>query len=244
MQFWAPEFFKTPVRTGTEIGSAAGDMWAFGLLLLEMLTSRSWIVGGSSVEIEKSVLGFDIGRICEKEGIVGDLQILLSLLLSKNPSKRISSTELVRMNHLQSLLGHETPLSRFFAEQYEMTYQQLDSTHKELYKTKQRLATSRQELETSKQRLETMYQQLQHVQQTSNKEHEELLKEQNEHKKTQRLLRQQEQTHLAIKTQMQSLERELLTVKEENRRLKEVDSNAHQAHGPYIDFILDTSDSW
>ncbi|KAK2959795.1 putative serine/threonine protein kinase [Blattamonas nauphoetae] len=117
MQFWAPEFFKTPVRTGTEIGSAAGDMWAFGLLLLEMLTSRSWIVGGSSVEIEKSVLGFDIGRICEKEGIVGDLQILLSLLLSKNPSQRISSADLIRTNRLQSVLGPETPLSRFLTEE-------------------------------------------------------------------------------------------------------------------------------
>ncbi|KAK2951123.1 putative Membrane-associated tyrosine- and threonine-specific cdc2-inhibitory kinase [Blattamonas nauphoetae] len=104
MQFWAPEFFKLAGKTGktgSSIGSFAGDMWAFGQLLLEMLTSRSWIVGESSVEIEKSVLGFDIGEICSKEGIVGEVQILLSLLLSKTPSQRVSSIELVRTNRLQ-----------------------------------------------------------------------------------------------------------------------------------------------
>ncbi|KAK2952257.1 putative Protein kinase domain containing protein [Blattamonas nauphoetae] len=136
MQFWAPEFFKLAGKTGSQIGSFAGDMWAFGQLLLEMLTSRSWIVGESSVEIEKSVLGFEIGQICSKEGIVGEVQILLSLLLSKNPSQRISSAELVRTNRLQSVLGPETPLSRFFAEE-------LESAHLEILKLKKSAGVQR-----------------------------------------------------------------------------------------------------
>ncbi|KAK2960899.1 putative E3 ubiquitin-protein ligase SMURF1 [Blattamonas nauphoetae] len=123
MQYWAPEFFEQAIQPNAQIGSPAGDMWAFGQLLLEMLTSRSWIVGGSSVEIEKSVLGFDIAHVCASEGIVGEVQILLSLLLSKNPSQRISSADLVRSNRLQSLLGPETPLSRFIAEQYQASRQ-------------------------------------------------------------------------------------------------------------------------
>ncbi|KAK2944797.1 putative Mitogen-activated protein kinase kinase kinase 5 [Blattamonas nauphoetae] len=128
MQFWAPEFFKLTGKTDSQIGSAAGDMWAFGQLLLEMLTSRSWIVGGSSVEIEKSVLGFDINQICQKEEFLGETQILLSLLLSKNPSERISSAELVRTNRLQKVLGPETPLSRFFAEELDTTRIELETT--------------------------------------------------------------------------------------------------------------------
>ncbi|KAK2956003.1 putative Membrane-associated tyrosine- and threonine-specific cdc2-inhibitory kinase [Blattamonas nauphoetae] len=100
IQFWAPEFFKKAARADTQIGSTAGDMWAFGLLLLEILTSRSWIVGNSAAEIEKS---------------------------QSNPSQRISSAELLRTNRLQSVLGPETPLSRFFAEQLESTRQQLEN---------------------------------------------------------------------------------------------------------------------
>ncbi|KAK2957324.1 putative Mitogen-activated protein kinase kinase kinase 5 [Blattamonas nauphoetae] len=132
MQFWAPEFFKLAGKTESQIGSFAGDMWAFGQLLLEMLTSRSWIVGGSSVEIEKSVLGFDIDEICSTEGIVGEVQILLSLLLSKNPSQRISSAELVRTNRLQSVLGPETPLSRFLSQELDETRTQLLTRENEL----------------------------------------------------------------------------------------------------------------
>ncbi|KAK2960233.1 putative Protein kinase domain containing protein [Blattamonas nauphoetae] len=163
MQFWAPEFFKKTGQTDTQIGSPAGDIWAFGQLLLELLTSRSWIVGESSVEIEKSVLRFDIARVCESEGIVGDLQILLSLLLSKNPSQRIPSAELVRSNRLQSVLGPETPLSRFFNEQLDTTINDLESSQKQLQSTSQMLKSTRQ--------------QLQKEQQERTKEHEALIKE-------------------------------------------------------------------
>ncbi|KAK2944554.1 putative CBL-interacting serine/threonine-protein kinase 9 [Blattamonas nauphoetae] len=131
MQFWAPEFFKQTGKTGSQIGSAAGDMWAFGQLLLEMLTSRWWIVGENAVEIQQSVLGFDVGEICVSAGIVGDLQILPSLLLSQNPSERISSAELVRTNRLQSVLGPETPLSRFVTQELKTTRQQLQNEQRE-----------------------------------------------------------------------------------------------------------------
>ncbi|KAK2957315.1 putative serine/threonine protein kinase [Blattamonas nauphoetae] len=143
MQFWAPEFFKLAGKTASQIGSFAGDMWAFGQLLLEMLTSRSWIVGGSSVEIEKSVLGFDIGEICSKEGIVGEVQILLSLLLSKSPSQRISSAKLVRTNRLQSVLGPETPLSRFLTQELESLENTLSAAQEEIRRLKDAVVTQR-----------------------------------------------------------------------------------------------------
>ncbi|KAK2949760.1 putative Cyclin-dependent kinase 2 [Blattamonas nauphoetae] len=134
MQFWAPELFSRTVGRDREIGSSAGDMWAFGQLLLEMLTSRWWIVGENAVEIQQSVLGFEIGSICASVGIVGEVQILLSLLLSKNPSHRISSAELVRTNRLQSVLGPETPLSRFVTQELASTRNAL-----EVYKRKHEL---------------------------------------------------------------------------------------------------------
>ncbi|KAK2951399.1 putative Membrane-associated tyrosine- and threonine-specific cdc2-inhibitory kinase [Blattamonas nauphoetae] len=132
MQFWAPELFKKADGAESSVGSRAGDMWAFGQLLLEMLTGRSWIVGESAVDIQQSVLEFDIGKICEREGIVGEVQVLLSLLLSETPSKRMSSVELVRSNRLQSILGPETPLSRFFAAQLEAANNELKSTRQQL----------------------------------------------------------------------------------------------------------------
>ncbi|KAK2942284.1 putative Mitogen-activated protein kinase kinase kinase 1 [Blattamonas nauphoetae] len=132
MQFWAPELFSRTVGRDREIGSSAGDMWAFGQLLLEMLTSRWWIVGENAVEIQQSVLGFEIGSICVSVGIVGEVQTLLSLLLSKNPSHRISSAELVRTNRLQSVLGPETPLSRFVTQELESTRKQFEATRDEL----------------------------------------------------------------------------------------------------------------
>ncbi|KAK2950079.1 putative Protein kinase domain containing protein [Blattamonas nauphoetae] len=136
MQFWAPEFFQ---KTDSQSGSAAGDMWAFGLLLLEMLTSRSWIVGENSVEIQQS-----------------------------NPSQRISSAELIRTNRLQSVLGPETPLSRFYAQEHEETRQRLQIVHREKtkehetlikekdehQKTQQLLRLHQKELFTAKARLE------------------------------------------------------------------------------------------
>ncbi|KAK2949947.1 putative Protein kinase domain containing protein [Blattamonas nauphoetae] len=158
MQFWAPEFFKLAGKTGktgSSIGSFAGDMWAFGQLLLEMLTSRSWIVGGSSVEIEKSVLGFEIGSICSSEGIVGEVQILLSLLLSKNPSQRISSSELVRTNRLQSVLGPETPLSRFVTQELETAQNQLQKQNRARSTVKSKIQTLEKELKSTRQQLQT-----------------------------------------------------------------------------------------
>ncbi|KAK2956506.1 putative Mitogen-activated protein kinase kinase kinase 1 [Blattamonas nauphoetae] len=140
MQFWAPELFSRTVGRDREIGSSAGDMWAFGQLLLEMLTSRWWIVGENAVEIQQSVLGFEIGSICASVGIVGEVQILLSLLLNKNPSHRISSAELVRTNRLQSVLGPETPLSRFVTQELETTRNELEDhkrTHELLLQQEQ-----------------------------------------------------------------------------------------------------------
>ncbi|KAK2945828.1 putative Mitogen-activated protein kinase kinase kinase 5 [Blattamonas nauphoetae] len=145
MQFWAPEFFKLAGKTGNQIGSFAGDMWAFGQLLLEMMTSRWWIVGESSVEIQQSVLGFEIGSICDSVGIVGEVQILLSLLLSKNPSHRISSAELVRTNRLRSVLGPETPLSRFVTQELESTRNdmELKTKNETIVRLERELAESR-----------------------------------------------------------------------------------------------------
>ncbi|KAK2951396.1 putative Cytokinesis protein sepH [Blattamonas nauphoetae] len=155
MQYWAPEFFKLTMQSDIQIGSSAGDMWAFGLLLLELLTSRSWIVGESSVEIERSVLGFDIDRICEREGIVGEEQTLFSLLLCKNPSQRISSAELIRSNRLQSILGPETPLSRFYAENLTTTRQQLQEAMQATAKEPEALLRE-QTLQTSKLQIQSL----------------------------------------------------------------------------------------
>ncbi|KAK2949963.1 putative Protein kinase domain containing protein [Blattamonas nauphoetae] len=232
MQFWAPEFFKLAGKTGktgSSIGSFAGDMWAFGQLLLEMLTSRSWIVGGSSVEIEKSVLGFDIGSICSSEGIVGEVQILLSLLLNKNPSQRISSAELVRTNLLLSVLGPETPLSRFFAEELEEMTEEVSPLAQEFetllqdYRHLQAMWTKFET--TDKVQIDALEKELHCERRERAKEHEALMQEHNEHKKTQQLLHKQEQARQADKNQMQALEYELSAAQEEIRRLKEATQN-------------------
>ncbi|KAK2949770.1 putative CAMK family protein kinase [Blattamonas nauphoetae] len=155
MQFWAPELFSRTVGRESEIGSSAGDMWAFGQLLLEMLTSRWWIVGENAVEIQQSVLGFEIGSICVSVGIVGEVQILLSLLLSKNPSHRISSAELVRTNRLQSVLGPETPQSRFVTQELETTRNELEITGNNLDEHKTTHERLRQQGQRTIQQLES-----------------------------------------------------------------------------------------
>ncbi|KAK2946040.1 putative Protein kinase domain containing protein [Blattamonas nauphoetae] len=232
MQFWAPEFFKLAGKTGktgSSIGSFAGDMWAFGQLLLEMLTSRSWIVGENVIEIQQSVLGFEIGQVCGSVGIVGDLQILLSLLLSKNPSQRISSTELVRTNRLQSVLGSETPLSRFVTQELDTTRQQFQNAFqatKQQYDARineQKAMISEQVslLEATRQQLKKEQRERAKEQQEHAKEHEALIREQNERKKTQQLLHKQKQAHQADKHKIQTLENKLSAALEENRRLKD-----------------------
>ncbi|KAK2950571.1 putative Protein kinase domain containing protein [Blattamonas nauphoetae] len=106
MQFWGPEMFAVGVGVGVGVGvSQAGDMWAFGLIVLELLTGESWISGTNGMEIGESVRGFDV---------------------VSNPQSRLSSGELIRSGGLGSILGSETPLSQFLREELDTTQSHLD----------------------------------------------------------------------------------------------------------------------
>ncbi|KAK2950598.1 putative Serine/threonine-protein kinase PAK 1 [Blattamonas nauphoetae] len=110
MQFWGPEMFAVGVEKGVGVGvgvSQAGDMWAFGLIVLELLTGESWISGTNGMEIGESVRGFDV---------------------VSNPQSRLSSGELIRSGGLCSILGSETPLSQFLREELDSTRSELDTT--------------------------------------------------------------------------------------------------------------------
>ncbi|KAK2947941.1 putative serine/threonine protein kinase [Blattamonas nauphoetae] len=115
MQFWGPEMFV--VGGNGVLGSQAGDMWAFGLIVLELLTGESWICGTNAVEIASSVGGFDVVSVCRQASMSSSVESLLCFLLSKNPQERLSSAELIRSGRLRSILGEETPLSQFLREE-------------------------------------------------------------------------------------------------------------------------------
>ncbi|KAK2955661.1 putative CAMK family protein kinase [Blattamonas nauphoetae] len=142
MQFWAPEMFA--VGGNAVHGSQAGDMWAFGLIVLELLTGQSWISGTNAVEIAESVKAFDVQAVCQKVKIPKSVEALLCFLLSKNPQERLSSAELIRSGRLSSILGEETPLSQFIREELDYskrTVDQLQAQLKERDNTIARLET-------------------------------------------------------------------------------------------------------
>ncbi|KAK2946026.1 hypothetical protein BLNAU_19037 [Blattamonas nauphoetae] len=160
-------------------------------------------------------------ELCENSKLGGKMDVV-------NPSQRISSAELVRTNRLQSVLGPETPLSRFVTQELDTTRQQFQNAFQA---TKQKYEARINEqnaqigeqvslLEATRQQLKKEQRERAKEQQEHAKEHEALIREQTEHKKTQQLLHKQEQAHQADKTKIQTLERKLSAAQEENRRLK------------------------
>ncbi|KAK2947946.1 putative Aurora kinase [Blattamonas nauphoetae] len=130
MQFWGPEMFV--VGGNGVLGSQAGDMWAFGLIVLELLTGESWICGTNAVEIASSVGGFDVVCVCRQASMSSSVESLLCFLLSKNPQERLSSAELIRSGRLRSILGEETPLSQFIREELDCTKRTVDQLQTQL----------------------------------------------------------------------------------------------------------------
>ncbi|KAK2943822.1 hypothetical protein BLNAU_21260 [Blattamonas nauphoetae] len=116
MQFWGPEMFV--VGGNGVLGSQAGDMWAFGLIVLELLTGESWICGTNAVEIASSVGGFDV-----------------------NPQERLSSAELIRSGRLRSILGEETPLSQFIQEEMDRSKRTVQQLQTQLSDCKHKVET-------------------------------------------------------------------------------------------------------
>ncbi|KAK2940558.1 hypothetical protein BLNAU_24538 [Blattamonas nauphoetae] len=114
------------LKTNGGSGSQAGDMWAFGLIVLELLTGQEWISGTNAVEIAESVKAFDVQAVCQKAKIPKSVEPLLCLLLSKNPQERLSSVELIRSGRLMKILGEETPLSQFIREELDATKKTVD----------------------------------------------------------------------------------------------------------------------
>ncbi|KAK2945665.1 putative Cyclin-dependent kinase 2 [Blattamonas nauphoetae] len=119
MQFWGPEMFVVGGNAVHE--SLAGDMWAFGLIVLQLLTGQEWISGGNAVEIAESVKRFDFVYVCRQAEMSSSVEALLCFLLSKKPQERLSSAELIRSGRLRSILGEETPLSQFISEELDNT---------------------------------------------------------------------------------------------------------------------------
>ncbi|KAK2951374.1 putative Cyclin-dependent kinase 2 [Blattamonas nauphoetae] len=89
-QYWAPEFFT---RSTTQ-PSLKGDMWSFGMILLEMVTRPGWITGSGEPGFAQSVCGFDVSTATRY--LSEPLQRLLASLLNPNPKERCSSSELIQ----------------------------------------------------------------------------------------------------------------------------------------------------
>ncbi|KAK2948580.1 putative Protein kinase domain containing protein [Blattamonas nauphoetae] len=150
MQFWGPEMFVVGGNGGS--GSQAGDMWAFGLIVFELLTGQEWISGTNAVEIAESVKAFDVQAVCQKAKIPNHAQdVVISFIDGQksttrhttfvapdifpnhqahythaNPQERLPSAELIRSGRLMKILGEETPLSQFIREELETTKHTLD----------------------------------------------------------------------------------------------------------------------
>ncbi|KAK2946910.1 putative serine/threonine protein kinase [Blattamonas nauphoetae] len=136
MQFWAPEMFISEKKAVG--GSQAGDMWAFGLIVLHLLTGQEWISGTNAVEIAERVKRFDVQAVCQKAKIPKSVEPLLCFLLSKNPLERLSSAELIRSGRLRSILGGETPLSQFIREELYTTKQTVGQLQAQLSESERR----------------------------------------------------------------------------------------------------------
>ncbi|KAK2943231.1 putative Cyclin-dependent kinase 2 [Blattamonas nauphoetae] len=117
MKFWAPEQFSFAAPKPSQ----AADMWAFGMVLLQLLTNREWVGGDNSLEILTSVMNFKIEAVVEKSGLSRPISTLLNLLLAKNPQERVSSGELLRTGRLFHILGEETPLSQYLRMELDRT---------------------------------------------------------------------------------------------------------------------------
>ncbi|KAK2948807.1 putative Membrane-associated tyrosine- and threonine-specific cdc2-inhibitory kinase [Blattamonas nauphoetae] len=109
IQYWPPEMFLSSGGVQT----MKGDVWAFGLMLLQLMTGKSWIEGTNALEIAKSIENFSIDEATQ--GMESDVATLFRLLLDKTPENRISSAELSKSTRLMAILGPPTPLSQYYA---------------------------------------------------------------------------------------------------------------------------------
>ncbi|KAK2939949.1 hypothetical protein BLNAU_25134 [Blattamonas nauphoetae] len=69
---------------------ARGNMWAFGLIVLQLLTGQEWISGTNAIEIGKSVKAFYMKTVCQKAKIPKSVESLLkstgtTLIFRANP---------------------------------------------------------------------------------------------------------------------------------------------------------------
>ncbi|KAK2947385.1 putative Polyadenylate-binding protein [Blattamonas nauphoetae] len=143
MEFWGPEFFVLGKNGPSP--SQAGDMWAFGLLLLQLLTGSRWISGTNAVEISESVKQFDVHT---------------------NHLERLSSAELIRTGRLRSILGEETTLSQYISEELGTAKSQLGAQLSESERKNIQLEKEKEELMEKAKQLQEHNKKLQPVSQS------------------------------------------------------------------------------
>ncbi|KAK2958699.1 putative Protein kinase domain containing protein [Blattamonas nauphoetae] len=151
MQFWAPEMFT--VEGNETNGSQAGDMWAFGLIVLELLTGQEWISGTNAVEIAESVKAFDVQTLCQNAQVPPSVEPVLCLLLSKNPQDRLHSAELIQSGRLMRILGDEASLSQFVHEELDTAKKTIDQLQTKLSESERKVIKLENEKEGLRQDL-------------------------------------------------------------------------------------------
>lgn len=94
----APELLRQMNDTGRRASSFAGDVYAIGVLAIELATGEAPFGTLSDEEIEEKVLRGDLGLRPEDRGIIRDTEWhLLSALLAFDPELRPSIDEVVDM---------------------------------------------------------------------------------------------------------------------------------------------------
>ncbi|KAK2957964.1 putative Protein kinase domain containing protein [Blattamonas nauphoetae] len=81
-----------------ESGTAAGDMWAFGMLLLEMMEGGRIIDGENPTEISSAISRFRVSD--HVEHLAKSQRTLLSHLLAKDPDRRWSIEDVLNSGKL------------------------------------------------------------------------------------------------------------------------------------------------
>ncbi|KAK2951383.1 putative Cyclin-dependent kinase 2 [Blattamonas nauphoetae] len=128
-QDWAPEFFTR----STPQPSMKGDMWAFGMILLEMVTRPGWITGSDASDFAQSVCGFDVSTAIKS--LPEPLQRLLASLLNPNPKERWSSSRLLQSEKLLALINSSDSI--FPMDPMRLRRIQLDfQNHQQLIRTR------------------------------------------------------------------------------------------------------------
>ncbi|KAK2957229.1 putative serine/threonine protein kinase [Blattamonas nauphoetae] len=139
IKYWSPEMFET-----NAVPSFKSDMWAFGIILLELLTNTVWINGNEMHRIRDNILSLNL-KVATTD-LSADQSTLLGLLLDRDPSQRISAKDLADSGRLTCLLGLSSSMGHHLVKENAQLQSKLQTREKEISSLKKEVTRLKREL--------------------------------------------------------------------------------------------------